>query len=88
MVSFAGVLVYMCFSLSVPSAQHSLHLFGFSVLTGVDMDGTKSCFAYFRDKLLVDANLWLEFARQMMFPSFLLASSCFLEQGVTLRPLK
>lgn len=46
----------MCFSLSVPSTQHGLHLFGFSVLTGVDMDGTKSCFAYFQDKLLVDTN--------------------------------
>lgn len=30
MFSFAGVLVHMYFSVSAPSAQHGLHLFGFS----------------------------------------------------------
>lgn len=32
----------MYFSVSAPSVQHSLHLFGFSVLTGIDVDGNNS----------------------------------------------
>lgn len=40
--SFAGVLVYMHLSVSAPSAQGNLHRFGFSVLTGIDVDGINS----------------------------------------------
>lgn len=32
----------MHLSVSAPSAQGSLHLFGFSVLTGIDVDGINS----------------------------------------------
>ena len=41
-VSFPGGLVYMYFSVSAPSAQHSLHLFGFSVFAGIDVDSNNS----------------------------------------------